>query len=158
MKKIIKLLLAAVLSFTGIAANAQDIDGISLWDTYTKAQLIAKYGQPVEYRSREDTENLSGLIERFTFNNDIRIRLEGNKVVEFGTKSSNVRMMTKYVSGGIRVGDSESVVTKLEKYLFKRTKLADGRINYQYYFEDNRFNIIVSNGKIVHMYATATTI
>ncbi len=157
MKKSVKYLFAAALLFTGMAANAQDVDGISLWDTYTKAQLIAKYGQPVEYTSQEDTEGLFGLIEDFTFNNDIQIRLQGNRVTEFGTKSSKIRVMTKYVSGGIRVGDSESVVTKLEKYLFKRTKLSDGSINYKYLFGDDRFNIIVSNGKIVHMYASATT-
>lgn len=49
-----------------VTSAAQDVDGISVWDKYTKAQLVQKYGQPVEYRSQEGDNEGDGLIESIT--------------------------------------------------------------------------------------------
>lgn len=156
MERILKLLLVTtLLSSVSFTLNAQDIDGISLWDTYTKAQLMAKYGQPIKYYSQMDDFNIE-LTEEIVFK-DVAIRLEGNHVVEFGLRSTKPRAMTKFISGGIKIGDPESVTKKLEKYFFKRTVLKDGTVEYYYLFLDDRFVILTKNGIITHMYATATT-
>jgi len=154
MKNTAKLLLAAVLSFIGIAANAQDIDGISLWDTYTKAQLIAKYGQPTRYLSQMSDDN--ELIEELVFK-DVAIRLEDKHVVEFGIKSTKPRAMTKFISGGIGIDDSESVTGKLTKY-FHDKWVEDGCTLYRYVVTlDNLLIITVKNGRIIRITASATT-
>ncbi len=155
MKKIVKFLLAAALLFTGIAANAQDIDGISLWDTYTKSQLIAKYGQPTRYLSQMNDDNI--FIEYFEFKDDVTIHLVGNKVAEFGFGSTKPRAMTKFISGGIGVGDPESVTGKLTKY-FSDKWVEDGCTLYRYVvILDNLLIITVKNGRIIDITASATT-
>jgi len=155
MKNTAKLLFAAALLFTGIAANAQDIDGISLWDTYTKAQLIAKYGQPIDYYSQMDDDNIE-LTEEIVFK-DVAIRLEDKHVVEFGIKSTKPRAMTKFINGGIGVGDPESVTGKLTKY-FHDKWVEDGCTLYRYVVTlDNLLIITVKNGRIIRITASATT-
>ena len=67
-QKLLKQALAATMFISACFSSfAQDVDGISLWDQYTKEQLIQRYGQPVSYESQEGDSPEDGLIEVIKF-------------------------------------------------------------------------------------------
>jgi len=153
MKAKIIIVLASVLSLcTGFAASAQDVDGISLRDNCTKEQLIKKYGQPIKYSSAADYEYCEGLFESIDFDGLFFVLYEYG-VAEFFIDSARYCAMTKYVSGGIRVGEPADARKKLEKYFDESKKLDDGLTMHRYLFGPDTFVIFTKEGKIVSMKA-----
>lgn len=153
MKAKIIIVLASVLSLCiGFAASAQDVDGISLRDNCTKEQLIKKYGQPIEYSSEVDSEYYQGFFEDIDFDG-LSFRLVEYVVTDFFIDSAKYCAMTKYVSGGIRVGEPADARMKLEKYFDGSEKLDDGITMHRYLFGPDTFDIFTKEGKIVSMRA-----
>jgi len=157
MKAIVKIVLMVLfLLNAGISAKAQDVDGISLWDKCTKEQLIEKYGQLEWYHSQMDDDN-TYLIQDMRFK-EVSIRLEANRVVEFGLHGNKPKAMTKLTKGGIGLGDSEEVLEKLKDIDFDKEELEDGITKYMYFYGvDASLNIGVKDGHIVFIFGHLVT-
>ena len=99
--KLLKMAVTAALVLSAcMTSAAQDVDGISVWDKYTKAQLVQKYGQPVEYEAQESELVLGGLFERIQFK-DVTFYLEGNYVTDFRITSDKPKALTQTIKLGI---------------------------------------------------------
>ena len=159
--KLLKLAVTAALVISAcLTSAAQDVDGISLWDKYTKAQLVQKYGQPVEYRSQEGDNEEDGLIESIRFK-DIWFRLEGNQVVGFYIKSNKPKALTKTIKGGIGIGDDARVLNPIKNKLYSTKIRKDGVTEYRYYLNpdwDDSFYVCIKDNRIVDIYAVARTL
>ena len=156
--KLLKMAVTAALVLSAcMTSAAQDVDGISLWDKYTKAQLVQKYGQPVEYRSQEGDNEGDGLIEVIKFT-DVLFYLVNNQVIGFILESNKPRALTKTIKGGIGIGDNSSVLNPIKDKLFTTNTRKDGVI--VQYYELNPdwraiFSVGVKNNRIVEIDADA---
>ena len=153
--KLLKMAVTAALVLSAcMISAAQDVDGISLWDKYTKAQLVQKYGQPVEYRSQEGDNEEDGLTEYITFK-DIDFHLEGNQVVDYDIKTDKPRALTKTIKGGIGIGDDASVLNPIKDKLFSTKTLKDGVTEYSYWLDrdiERWIYVDVKGNKIVYIW------
>lgn len=100
-------LFAAFCSFT---LSAQDIEGLEF--CATKKQVIAKFGQPVQYEKTviDDGPFLgigkdTAIREDFNFDG-LSLEIIDNRIITCKITTSTIRVMTNYVNGGLRVGDT----------------------------------------------------
>ena len=156
--KILKQALAAMMLISACFSSlAQDVDGISLWDQYTKKQLIQRYGQPVSYESQEGDSPEDGLIEVIKFK-DVFFYLSNNQVLDYSLESNKSRALTKTIEGGIRIGDNVGVLNPINNCLARTRTRKDGTVEYRYYLEkdcDDSFYVGVKDGVIVDISAVA---
>ncbi len=119
MKTIVKIVFVATIIFLPFCGFSQilgytkatdmDVNGIFIGGKYTKAQVIAKWGNPTDYR---DSTSESGLNETYYYSSDT-LRFSENGVFEtFNIKTSKFAVYTAK-SGGIKVGDPISRISAI---------------------------------------------
>ncbi|MCQ2118426.1 MAG: hypothetical protein MJY84_00720 [Bacteroidales bacterium] len=115
MKRFIAIAFLA-LSCCGMLAQkhvTMDLNGLVIGQTYTKKQVVAKFGNPVVYRSSECE---FGLDECFYYgkDRDSAIELHNDGVFNFfSVAEKNMPILTNLIAGGIRVGENISAMKKV---------------------------------------------
>lgn len=129
----IVLLTLLMIGFANVAEGQQngyllDLDKLILYKVYQKDSVIAKLGQPDSY-SNYMTE--FGLSEEYKFGESTLIFTKNGEFSEFILKDTRFAIFSRYISGGIRVGDS---VNKFQQLGFGRIEIEDKET---YLFYDN---------------------
>jgi len=151
-------LFSVLLICLAFDAQAQDVDGFSIWENLTREQLVAKYGQPLKYEAHKDGEVFQDTDEFYEFK-DIMLSIGDHYMYEFKVKSSKPRVMTKMIKGGFRLGDPESVLKPLEKLCFSREPLKDGTVKSYFLFEGESYLIVeVKDGIITAIWTWAKVV
>ena len=140
-----------VLSLMLISFNAsgQDIEGFDFEMTISKAQVIAKFGDPVRYSSH-DSE--FGVDEWYKYNG-FHMHFCANQLVGFGVEKRGIRVLTKVLSGGVQVGDNISKLSSLK--LTKNGVNEQGETIYEYvykFYDVDPLCICVKNNIITGFY------
>ena len=113
MKTIVKTLICTVfvlLPYFGFSqsgyskATNMDVNGIFIGGTYTKTQVVAKWGTPTQYRSNTSE---FGINETYHYSNSIFYFSDNGIFESFYISTSNFAVYTAF-SGGIKVGDNIS--------------------------------------------------
>ena len=142
-----------VLSLMLISFNAfgQDIEGFDFEMTISKAQVIAKFGNPIHYRSH-DSE--LGLDESYYYN-ACYLHFCANQLTNFSVTKRGIRVLTKVLSGGVQVGDNISRLSSLK--LTKNGVNEQGETIYEYiykFYDVDPLYICVKNNIITCFYYT----
>ena len=129
----IVVLIVIMLGFANISEGQEkgyplDLDKLILYKVYQKDSVIAKLGQPDSY-SNYMTE--FGLSEEYKFGESTLIFTKNGEFSEFILKDTRFAIFSRYISGGIRVGDS---VNKFQQLGFGRIEIEDKET---YLFYDN---------------------
>lgn len=127
---------------------AQDIEGVDIHQKLTKIQIIEKFGQPTSYETYESDDGT--LEEIFYYGQDANeIYFTGGKLSGFSIDDDSFVVLTKSVTGGVKVGDPLSKVSSLnpEVATWRSSK------NNIYYISilDNNVFFVVSDGKITNI-------
>jgi len=126
-------LVVMMLNFVNIATGQEkgyllDLDKLVLFEVYQKDSIIAKLGKPDSY-SNYMTE--FGLSEEYIFGESTLIFNKNGVFSEFILKDTRFVIYSRYISAGIRVGDS---VNKFQQLGFGRIEIEDKET---YLFYDN---------------------
>lgn len=84
-----------------------DVCGIELGQKLPHSEFVAKFGTPDKYRSYE-TE--FGLDEEYDYGHDNFHCEEGGHISRYSLFDSRFAVLTKYLEGGIRVGDGTFIM------------------------------------------------
>lgn len=100
-------LFAGLFSYT---LRAQDIEGLELYATHN--QVVAKFGQPLQYERTviDDgpflgTEKDTAVREDFKFDG-LSLEVIDDRIITCKITTPAIKVMTNYVNGGLRVGDA----------------------------------------------------
>lgn len=100
-------LFAGLFSYT---LRAQDIEGLELYATHN--QVVAKFGQPLQYERTviDDgpflgTEKDTAVREDFKFDG-LSLEVIDDRIITCKITTPAIKVMTNYVNGGLRVDDA----------------------------------------------------
>lgn len=127
-----------------------DVCGIELGQKLPHSEFVAKFGTPDKYRSYE-TE--FGLDEEYDYGHDNFHCEEGGHISRYSLFDSRFAVLTKYLEGGIRVGDNLEKMSayKHGKMCYQKT-YDDGREEYMLSETDETFILVVKNYVIVSIH------
>lgn len=107
MKKFILFILTVSTCFMSI--DAQDIAGIDWSMKMTESQVVSKFGKPEKFEQK-DTD--SGFHEIYHYCSDSFIIDYCDSYLDnFRVEKRGIAVLTKYIPGGIQVGDNISEVS-----------------------------------------------
>ncbi len=113
MKTSVKIFLtAATISIFSIAANAQIwVNGIEKYTKMTKEQVIAKFGEPTNYRYYDSQDN--GVDERYFYNGSM-LYFNDESFNGFSIKDSRFKVRLEGLDSEVKVGDKFSILEPLK--------------------------------------------
>ena len=113
MKTSVKIFLtAATISMFSIAANAQIwVNGIEKYTKMTKEQVIAKFGEPTNYRYYDSQDN--GVDERYFYNGSM-LHFNDESFNGFSIKDSRFKVRLEGLDSEVKVGDKFSILEPLK--------------------------------------------
>ena len=113
MKTSVKIFLtAATISIFSIAANAQIwVNGIEKYTKMTKEQVIAKFGEPTNYRYYDSQDN--GVDERYFYNGSM-LHFNDESFNGFSIKDSRFKVRLEGLDSEVKVGDKFSVLEPIK--------------------------------------------
>ncbi len=113
MKTSVKIFLtAATISIFSIAANAQIwVNGIEKYTKMTKEQVIAKFGEPTNYRYYDSQDN--GVDERYFYNGSM-LHFNDESFNGFSIKDSRFKVRLEGLDSEVKVGDKFSILEPLK--------------------------------------------
>ena len=152
MKRILFITLAFFMSFAAIAQENEewfgyDVEGFCTGQRMNYKQFVAKFGKPDRYEANGGDESYYIGEDYFHFGQD-------GLFLDFVLESPRFAALTKYIKGGIRVGDKLSKLDNFKygkpveiKYGFKPEK---GVIKYALFSEsDEPVFLLVKDGIII---------
>ena len=96
--------------------------------------MTDKYGNPKKHYYYADAPDDNNKYEHISYDTFF-IELFNSTLYEFCIYKAGPKALTKYVSGGIQVGDSIKKLDSLEKYIIDK-KIKDGELYLSYMFTD----------------------
>ncbi len=151
MKRILFITVAFFMSFAAMAQENEewfghDVDGFCIGQRMNYKQFVTKFGKPDRYEANGGDESYYIGEDYFHFGQD-------GLFLDFVLESPRFAALTKYIKGGIRVGDKLSKLDNFKygkpveiKYGFKPEK---GVIKYALFSEsDEPVFLLVKNGII----------
>ena len=151
MKRILFITVAFFMSFAAMAQENEewfghDVEGFCIGQRMNYKQFVAKFGKPDRYEANGGDESYYIGEDYFHFGQD-------GLFLDFVLESPRFAALTKYIKGGIRVGDKLSKLDNFKygkpveiKYGFKPEK---GVIKYALFSEsDEPVFLLVKNGII----------
>ena len=152
MKRILFITIAFFMSFAAMAQENEewfgyDVEGFCIGQRMNYKQFIAKFGKPERYEANGGDESYYIGEDYFHFGQD-------GLFLDFVLESPRFAALTKYIKGGIRVGDKLSKLDNFKygkpveiKYGFKPEK---GVIKYALFSEsDEPVFLLVKDGIII---------
>ena len=152
MKRILFITLAFFMSFAAMAQENEewlghDVEGFCIGQRMNYKQFVAKFGKPDRYEANGGDESYYIGEDYFHFGQD-------GLFLDFVLESPRFAALTKYIKGGIRVGDKLSKLDNFKygkpveiKYGFKPEK---GVIKYALFSEsDEPVFLLVKDGIII---------
>ena len=151
MKRILFIIVAFFMSFAAMAQENEewfghDVEGFCIGQRMNYKQFVAKFGKPDRYEANGGDESYYIGEDYFHFGQD-------GLFLDFVLESPRFAALTKYIKGGIRVGDKLSKLDNFKygkpveiKYGFKPEK---GVIKYALFSEsDEPVFLLVKDGII----------
>lgn len=127
---------------------AQDVEGVDIHQKMTKSQIVEKFGQPTSYETYESDDGT--LEEIFYYGQDANeIYFTGGKLSGFSIDDDSFVVLTKSVTGGVKVGDPLSKVSSLNPEV-ATWRSSKNNIYYISILDTNVF-FVVSDGKITNI-------
>lgn len=143
---LIVIALFAIMPFHNVMA--QDIEGVDIHQKMTKSQIVEKFGQPTSYETYESDDGT--LEEIFYYGQDANeIYFTGGKLSGFSIDDDSFVVLTKSVTGGVKVGDPLSKVSSLNPEV-ATWRSSKNNIYYISILDTNVF-FVVSDGKITNI-------
>ena len=152
MKRILFITVAFFMSFVAMAQENEewfghDVEGFCIGQRMNYKQFVAKFGKPDRYEANGGDESYYIGEDYFHFGQD-------GLFLDFVLESPRFAALTKYIKGGIRVGDKLSKLDNFKygkpveiKYGFKPEK---GVIKYALFSEsDEPVFLLVKDGIII---------
>ena len=152
MKRILFIIVAFFMSFAAMAQENEewfghDVEGFCIGQRMNYKQFVAKFGKPDRYEANGGDESYYIGEDYFHFGQD-------GLFLDFVLESPRFAALTKYIKGGIRVGDKLSKLDNFKygkpveiKYGFKPEK---GVIKYALFSEsDEPVFLLVKDGIII---------
>ena len=152
MKRILFITVAFFMSFAAMAQENEewlghDVEGFCIGQRMNYKQFVAKFGKPDRYEANGGDESYYIGEDYFHFEQD-------GLFLDFVLESPRFAALTKYIKGGIRVGDKLSKLDNFKygkpveiKYGFKPEK---GVIKYALFSEsDEPVFLLVKDGIII---------
>ena len=152
MKRILFITVAFFMSFAAMAQENEewfghDVEGFCIGQRMNYKQFVAKFGKPDRYEANGGDESYYIGEDYFHFGQD-------GLFLDFVLESPRFAALTKYIKGGIRVGDKLSKLDNFKygkpveiKYGFKPEK---GVIKYALFSEsDEPVFLLVKDGIII---------
>ena len=152
MKRILFITVAFFMSFAAMAQENEewfghDVEGFCIGQRMNYKQFVAKFGKPDRYEANGGDESYYIGEDYFHFGQD-------GLFLDFVIESPRFAALTKYIKGGIRVGDKLSKLDNFKygkpveiKYGFKPEK---GVIKYALFSEsDEPVFLLVKDGIII---------
>ena len=152
MKRILFITVAFFMSFVAMAQENEewfgyDVEGFCIGQRMNYKQFVAKFGKPDRYEANGGDESYYIGEDYFHFGQD-------GLFLDFVLESPRFATLTKYIKGGIRVGDKLSKLDNFKygkpveiKYGFKPEK---GVIKYALFSEsDEPVFLLVKDGIII---------
>ena len=152
MKRILFITIAFFMSFAAMAQENEewfgyDVEGFCIGQRMNYKQFIAKFGKPERYEANGGDESYYIGEDYFHFG-------QNGLFLDFVLESPRFAALTKYIKGGIRVGDKLSKLDNFKygkpveiKYGFKPEK---GVIKYALFLEsDEPVFLLVKDGIII---------
>lgn len=130
---------------TSLSISAQDINGVSLYDELTHAEVLKMFGEPTKYEEFDDQyEGFS----RWYYYGENYLHFRDDVLEEFAIYESSYTTLEEYFEGGLRVGDPFS---RLDGFKHGRVEQIVRGMSYRLYvgMNDNYLTLIVSDGTIV---------
>ena len=125
---------------------AQDVEGVDIHQKMTKSQIVEKFGQPTSYKTYEADDGTPEEIYHFDKN---RINFSNGYLSEFSINDDSFLVLTKSVTGGVKVGDPLSKVSSLNPEV-ATWRSSKNNIYYISILDTNVF-FVVSDGKITNI-------
>lgn len=138
------LIILSVL-ICAVSLSAQDINGVSLYDELTHAEVLEMFGKPTKYEEYDDQyEGFS----RWYYYGENYLHFRDDVLEEFAIYESSYTTLEEYFEGGLRVGDPFS---RLDGFKHGRVEQIVRGMSYRLYvgMNDNYLTLIVSDGIIV---------
>lgn len=158
MKKTLIILTSCMLSLllSKEECCAQDIEGLEIGSKYTKEQVIKVLGSPENYEiyhgdMYENEEYFYYEVDSDSHENGLYVELMDGMLTVFVLRNSNHSAFTKYVPGGIRVGDPFSAIDGC--FTFEKVKDRSGQEFYRTHITEfwREISIFVEAGKITQI-------
>lgn len=130
---------------TSLSISAQDINGVSLYNELTHAEVLKMFGEPTKYEEFDDQyEGFS----RWYYYGENYLHFRDDVLEEFAIYESSYTTLEEYFEGGLRVGDPFS---RLDGFKHGRVEQIVRGMSYRLYvgMNDNYLTLIVSDGIIV---------
>jgi len=156
MKRILFITIALFMSFAAMAQENEewfgyDVEGFCIGQRMNYKQFVAKFGKPDRYEVYGEDD---GKQESYYYGKDYFYCDYNGQFLEFNLKTPRFAALTKYIKGGIRVGDKLSKLDNFKygkpveiKYGFKPEK---GVIKYALFSEsDEPVFLLVKDGIII---------
>lgn len=89
---------------------SQDINGLSIGQKMTKSQIIDKLGEPTAYRTY--VAEVGSTIEIFNYDRN-EVEFSDGCLSRFVIMDNRFTVLTKLISGGVKVGDPLSKINSL---------------------------------------------
>lgn len=128
-----------------VSLSAQDINGVSLYDELTHAEVLEMFGEPTKYEEYDDQyEGFS----RWYYYGENYLHFRDDVLEEFAIYESSYTTLEEYFEGGLRVGDPFS---RLDEFKHGRVEQIVRGMSYRLYvgMNDNYLTLIVRDGIIV---------
>ena len=152
MKRILFIIVAFFMSFAAMAQENEewfghDVEGFCIGQRMNYKQFVAKFGKPDRYEANGGDESYYIGEDYFHFGQD-------GLFLDFVLESPRFAALTKYIKGGIRVGDK---LSKLDNFKYGKPveikygfKLEKGVIKYALFSEsDEPVFLLVKDGIII---------
>ena len=146
MKSFFSAVILAIL--TTLPISAQDINGVSLYDELTHAEVLELFGEPTKY---EEFDGQDEGVSRWYYYGENYLHFRDDVLEEFAIYESSYTTLEEYFEGGLRVGDPFS---RLDGFKHGRVEWIDifpDSCSYRLYvgMSDNYLTLEVSDGIIV---------
>jgi hypothetical protein len=138
------LVILSVLIST-VSLSAQDINGVSLYDELTHAEVSEMFGKPTKY---EEFDGQDEGVSRWYYYGENYLHFRDDVLEEFAIYESSYTTLEEYFEGGLRVGDPFS---RLDEFKHGRVEQIVRGMSYRLYvgMNDNYLTLIVNDGIIV---------
>lgn len=118
MKRFLSLFIAVIVSLPAFAQK----DVFKMLNGKTHAQIIQMFGQPEEYCTYEDSADDTQI---YYYGKTIFSMDRKRMLFDFQTDSKDYCILTKYINGGLKVGDSFS---RLQSVDFSKTDYGRNKV------------------------------
>ncbi|MBQ8838429.1 MAG: hypothetical protein IJ005_03825 [Bacteroidales bacterium] len=113
-----KMFLIAISLLCGIIAmSAQDLEGVEIYTVMTPEEIVAKFGEPTEYKFYYNDDNKK--VETYYFGKN-GLRFTDGEFDEFYIYDDTFSILKNYIKGGVKVGDHISVFDGFEDIHLRR--------------------------------------